>query len=456
MSDYGDGDYSDGDFDFDPWFYVEETYQAADDLAEHAIASPPPTYADDSSYEDWDRFDYWNDIESGSEGYDDEGYQGENSPNEVSKTGQKRKRADNASSGRKKQKMQDDKVQVSAHGPLSPTPTVLWRSQEAREQERKSKVRLFDEANEPYALLKDWRERLSEMPQPHSRPSLEPGHDSESILIVSGRSRQGSKGDPLSPSSEPVDAEMEELAAASGLVPDALMTALQNRLAESGGAFEGSDQSMLLKYAMRMMANEEESDEIVGELAEDVLNRPNDDPMAAGISSWLAQQMGTPKKGCETDPEKVQNNAAGLSSAISPFAIPVSPAVAAADQHPPTPSSTETSSNATPNKLSDALTSKTDKKLAASTVAQGKATSQSSRRKAETKTTVAPEPHPVSQLRTCKRKAEDTHEVDDGSESLPTPKRATRSYNAPTATSQTKAHQPAPARTTRSGRGRHG
>jgi hypothetical protein len=27
MSDYGDGNYSDGDYD--PWYYVEETYQAA-------------------------------------------------------------------------------------------------------------------------------------------------------------------------------------------------------------------------------------------------------------------------------------------------------------------------------------------------------------------------------------------------------------------------------------------
>ena len=53
MSDYGD-DYS--DYGGDEWFYVEEEFMAADDLAEHAVASPPPTtYADEDAAEDWDR-----------------------------------------------------------------------------------------------------------------------------------------------------------------------------------------------------------------------------------------------------------------------------------------------------------------------------------------------------------------------------------------------------------------
>ena len=53
-------EYDDGESDYDEWFYVEDTYLVADDLAEHAINSPPPTtYADDDAMEEWDRFEYY-------------------------------------------------------------------------------------------------------------------------------------------------------------------------------------------------------------------------------------------------------------------------------------------------------------------------------------------------------------------------------------------------------------
>jgi hypothetical protein len=120
----------------------------------------------------------------------------------------------------------------------------------------------------------------------------------------------GPKTGPLSPSPDASDDELESLISASGLDSEALKTVLQKRLAEAGGPLEGLDQSLLLKYAMRMMTNEEASDDIAGELAEDMLNRPDDDPLAAGISSWLSQ-MGTPKKTQEADPQPEQTKKSG-------------------------------------------------------------------------------------------------------------------------------------------------
>ena len=421
-----------------------DSFALQDDLAEHTVASPPPY--EDENYEDWDRFDYWNDIESESEGYDDEGHK-KKSLSKASKTGQKRKNRADVSCSKKKRKIEDGASQVAQDRPLSPTPTVLWRSRESREKEDNVRVGSLNETEEPYALLKDWRERLGGSPRPTSYEPIEPEDVPAPEEPKSGKARRGAKAGPLSPSSDASDDELEGLISASGLDSEALKTALQKRLAEAGGPLEGFDQSLLLKYVMRMMTNEEASDDIAGELAEDMLNRPDDDPLAAGMSSWLSQ-MGTPKKTQEVGPQPDQTKKGASSSSQSPFVVPMSPAVAATDQHPPTPSPTETNTSANVPK-------KRVKRLAATTApARGKVASQPSKRKPEPNDTATPNAQPTTQPRTRKRKAE-TDEA-EGSESAPKPKRAARSYDAPTATSRTKAAPLTLAKTTRSGRVRRG
>ncbi|OCL08114.1 hypothetical protein AOQ84DRAFT_377063 [Glonium stellatum] len=446
MSDLGDT-WSDGEYDdFDPWYYIEETYHVADDLAEHTVASPPPY--EDENYEDWDRFDYWNDIESGSEGYDDERHDEKKSLSKTPKTGQKRKITSDVSCGRKKRKIEGGVSRVAEDRQLSPTPTVLWRSRESRDKEDKARVKPFNGNEKPYALLRDWRERLGGTPRPTSRESLEPEGVPVPEVHKSGEAKSGPKIGPLSPSPEASGDELEGLTSASDIDSEALKSALQKRLAEAGGPFEGFDQSLLLKYAMRMIANEEASDEIAGELAEDMLNRPDDDPLAAGISSWLSQQMGTPQKTQEDGLELEKTKEVASSSSQSPFVVPMSPMVATIDQHPPTPSSTETNTSANASKK------RMKQPVASAGPSKRKVTSQPSKRKPETKAMVTPESQPVTQPRTRKRKAE-TDEA-ESSESAPKPKRAARSYDAPTATSKAKAVPPALAKTTRSGRVRRG
>ena len=417
-----------------------DSFALQDDLAEHTVASPPPY--EDENYEDWDRFDYWNDIESESEGFDDEGHK-KKSLSKASKTGQKRKNRADVSRSKKKRKIEGGASQVAQDRPLSPTPTVLWRSRKSREKEDNVRVGSLNETEEPYALLKDWRERLGGTPRPTSYEPIEPEDVPAPEERKSGKARRGAKAGPLSPSSDASDDELEGLVSASGLDSEALKTALQKRLAEAGGPLEGFDQSLLLKYVMRMMTNEEASDDIAGELAEDMLNRPDDDPLAAGISSWLSQ-MGTPKKTQEVGPQPEQTKKGASSSSQSPFVVPMSPAVAATDQHPPTPSSTETNTSANVPK-------KRVKRLAVTTApARGKVALQPSKRKPEPNDTATPNAQPTTQPRTRKRKAE-TDEA-EGSESAPKPKRAARSYDAPTATSKAKAVPLTLAKTTRSGR----
>ncbi|KAF2807169.1 uncharacterized protein BDZ99DRAFT_573054 [Mytilinidion resinicola] len=455
MSDYGDGNYSDGDYD--PWYYIEETYQAADDLAEHAVASPPPIYLDEDQYDDFDLFDFWYDIEEGSDA-DVEEAEGTLGSKGHSKTGQKRKRGAKTIPGRKRRKVEGGKIQALPVRSTSPTPTVLWLSQSNRDAQRAAKVKFLDDTVKPYALLKDWRELAERSPKGKGLVVHEPEEASEHAVAQSGKGRAASITGPLSPSPELEDDEMQELIATSGIDPGALMTALQNRLADAQG-LEGFDRSVLLKYAMRMMVNEDESEDIAGELTEDILGRDDDDPHAAGIASWISQQLGTAEQDEDVEPVGARNDSFADSSTRSPFAIPMSPAVTTAEQHPPTPSSTETANSTTTTaglgltatRVGPASLTKATNKKAAAKASKDKEASKASA--ALNTSDATPQPP------TRKRKAH----ADDAetTEPAPEPKRAARgarSYNAPTAASQARSTAPdaSTSKTTRSGRARRG
>lgn len=121
MSDYEDYDDDyDGDF-----FYVEDEYMAADDLAEHAVASPPPaTCGDEDMEDDWDRFDYFNDLEYASDGYDDTQFQALDVKG--AKAGSKRKRLLRSVPAKKRL------IKESVSTKTEPTPMghspIVWRS----------------------------------------------------------------------------------------------------------------------------------------------------------------------------------------------------------------------------------------------------------------------------------------------------------------------------------------
>jgi hypothetical protein len=415
-----------------------------DDLAEHAIASPPELYLDEdySMYDDFDMFDYWYDIEEGSDA-DVEGVEGKSVVKDSSKPGQKRKRDGKVMAGRKTRRVDSSrKVQAPSVRPMSPMPTVLWISQRDRDTRRAAKVKLIDENAKSYALLKDWRERLGRSPKSKRRAVQEAEYG---VDIPTDKGKKASLTAPLSTSPEPEDEE--------GLISGALMTAIQTRLSGAQG-LEGFDQSILLQYAMRMMANEDAVDDIAGELTEEILDRPDDDPHASGIASWISQQLGT----AEEDEDETNEEEA---STRSPFPVLMSPAVLAPNQHPPTPSSTETAtSTSTTVNLGLTVTRPGGSGPTASTNAANKqSASRGLKGKLRSHALAASDATTATQPRTRKRKADaDDTESAEPAEPAPELKRPTRSYNAPTAASQARAATPAPAASkfTRSGRARRG
>ncbi|KAG9206448.1 hypothetical protein G6514_003279 [Epicoccum nigrum] len=280
MSDYGD-DYSDYGED---WFYVEEEFIAADDLAEHAVASPPPTtYADEDAAEDWDRFDYFNDLEYASDGYDDAVFQTHDTKG--AKIGEKRKRHVKPSQSKKRQRVTGD-TEAAAKG-MSP---IVWRSQASRGLQPK----LLDENAETYTVLQDWRKKLKDTPQwargsvPQS-PTAQAVNEQQHIAEIAVTAESAS---PPSGLDQEDDGALED---EMDIDPGALMAALQTRLAEAGGPLSGMDPQQLLDFAMRMATGKDAGDDIAGEMADAMLNQceegEEEDPEAeANLLSWVSQQ----------------------------------------------------------------------------------------------------------------------------------------------------------------------
>jgi site-specific DNA-cytosine methylase len=402
MSDYGD-DYSDYG---DDWLYVDDEYMAADDLAEHAVASPPPTtYGDDDAQQEWDRFDYFNDLEYASDGYDDATFQPHNAKD--AQIGQKRKRVVRSGHSSKKPRTMERgptpvDTAVAVHSP------VVWRSQSDRQPEQKL---LADDA-QSYAVLKNWREKLADTPNwargspPAKPPSASPGkanapHTSEVPFPASALLDDTTLADEAEVDREEMDQEDHV-----DISQDALMAALQRQLAAAGGPLSGMDPQQLLQFAMRMATDKDAGDDIAGEMAEAMLEGEedeDDEDAEENLLSWVAQQRSA-------------NNETAASE-------PKSPDTTHGTNRPPTPPSSEANRSV---------------KAVGVNAKSGEAKSKSWAAR-ETKHT-----QPAASL---KRKAGGDDEAESSTKT--TKKRATRSFDAPTATSQARN---APTRATRATR----
>jgi hypothetical protein len=409
MSDYGDDDLSDYG---DDWMYIEDEYMPADDLAEHAVNSPALEAVDLHDEGDFDRFDYFIDLDYASDGYDDAEFY-THKPGE-SRAGEKRKRKILPVRSKKKQKLGDGGAVESLELPMAVCSPVAWY----KEADRGSKPRLVDQDLEPYALMKDWREQVG------ARPTLPTSKSSKTSIP------ENSKLSELTPAVDDDnddDYEDEEEQAEDGIGSEALMAAIQKNLAAAGGPLNGMDPQQLLQFAMRMMNNQDAGDDIAGELADDMLARGEDDAdedteaeAPSHLLDWLSQHR--------------KPNGVGPSGTDSGLEAPLvesqDPEV---DGRPPTPP------------LSEANRSSSGKKDTRSQKTADAETTTASQRN------VVP-PGRKQEAPNRKRKADgEVNGVD--SRSAPK-KRATRTFDAPTAASQAQvAPAPRTTRTTRSKRG---
>jgi hypothetical protein len=412
MSDYGD-DFSDYG---DDWLYVEDEYMAADDLAEHAVASPPPTtYGDDEEVTEWDRFDYFNDIEYASDGYDDALFLAHDVKG--AKAGEKRKRAVTSSHSRKRRKTTEGAPMpaVVIHSP------VVWRSQ----ADRAPKQRMLGRNVQPYALLSDWREKLADTPHwargaPPKPPSAqldEEGVISElptptADLLDEADMADGEEMDQDEDEGEG-EGEGEGEDGPLNISQDVLMAALQRQLSVAGGPLSGMDPQQLLQFAMRMATDQDAGDDIAGEMAKAMLESvegeeegdedEDDKQIEETLMSWVDKQRNTKKDASATEPH--------------------SPEAARDSKRPPTPPSSEANRS---------VKAGVEIKLG----------------EAKSKVWTAKETRPTAA--SLKRKADE--DVDAESTTKTTKKRATRSFDAPTTASQARTTSTRTTRATRAKR----
>ncbi|KAF1809334.1 hypothetical protein P152DRAFT_516740 [Eremomyces bilateralis CBS 781.70] len=282
------------------YVWVEDAYFDADDLAEHAIASPVP-YDGYDSWDELDRFEYFVDIEYDTDGYHD-------TPSQKSKsatTRPKRKAAEAGLSAQKRRKGRDGSIQASVDESGPRIAPICWVSQ--REQLALPDIRRFsEEESAPFALLKDYRVRFKhvdgfKIQLPPSDPLQEnvtpvvarPGGQDD-IHAVAGEDDSGDE-DGEEREEEEDDDDDEEGIRGTAIDQESLKAALSQNLSRLNVGANQDDQQMLLELATRMLNGEASSEELAGELATTLLGdgtQSEKEGAATGLSEWIQQQIG--------------------------------------------------------------------------------------------------------------------------------------------------------------------
>lgn len=261
-----------------------------DDLAEHVIASPIP-YDGDADWEDTSRFEnYWDDLNYNGDGYDD--YEVKKKRTRVVKTpskGRKRKLAASEESPRKRLKSKSGTASAKALIDMTP---LLWMSISEREAEFHSKYEVKGEFGKAISLIPDWRDRykgVTGFPKGGRSLKLEEVVDDDEDPFSTGAK---GKGIHLSEGLvEDEDLAREELETLH-IDPEALKRALKEQLSAAGLKVNGVDEQTLLQLAERMFAGgEDDGEDIVGELANDLLGREEDENEGGGLASWVSKQV---------------------------------------------------------------------------------------------------------------------------------------------------------------------
>jgi len=276
----------DGDFfeDGDNYYYVEDTYALADDLAENVIPDPGGFYDGQEEWDDMSRFEYWNDIDYDSDGYNDLSKRRTNKStapktNENS-TSRKRKASAEAEKITKRPKLSRNQSTL-----LVDLPPVLFMSPIIERQEPIADITRM----ETYSIFPDWRERFKNIKSvanviPQAKPpnieDMEMESDDEIIEDES-------------------DGEMDVSAPL-----DALTLSLEKNLASMGLDTTRIDQSKLLLLAQKIMSQSEDAEQLMEEIIEGIHSgeeQTGKDPFA----EWITGKTDNTRNGQHEEKESV-------------------------------------------------------------------------------------------------------------------------------------------------------
>jgi len=273
--DYGDDFY----FEDDGYLYIEDSYAVADELAEHAIPSPViPDALDDSYFGDYDHYEYFMDIEYGTDEYYDLTGAPPGAVQPVA-NGSKRKRIptkdDTVASKRRKTVPQVHTEQ----GNIPATGRVLWKpAVEVFQLDQRCAAKTI--GDKPFALIPDWRERFKDQ---HGFVGL--GKDYKTEFPPAVDAREDEEDDDMEEEEEAEDDDVEV-----NIDPDMLKAALEAKLASSG--LSGADQGTFLASLMEMISGGEgpNMDDMLGTLTKGLLAQASEGGSNSAVTQWLSQQ----------------------------------------------------------------------------------------------------------------------------------------------------------------------
>lgn len=192
--------------------------------------------------------------------------------------------------------------------------------------------KVIDTFDHAVSLLPDWRERYKDrlgFPNVAVATTLEEVVDSEDadttdelydgMDYVPPPRGNGNGKRPLPMDTEEAAIREEDLGdneyqevGIPDVDPDALRMALKQQLEVSGLKVNGLDEQALLQIAQRMLAaGGDEADDIVGELADDLLGRDEEDEQEGGLVNWVSKQVETTQNDKPSDvPTESENSGA--------------------------------------------------------------------------------------------------------------------------------------------------
>lgn len=255
-----------------------------------------PAFAGDDFWDDQSRYEYWNDIEYDTDGYNDhqpttnEVQKKRKSQTDVSSKGRKRRAANSPVSNLKKRKLDPS---VNSYHVLPPVLLLDKKGLEIRDAPTIEVSRLLS-----CAMLPDWRDKF--VNNKEFAPFSEAGHAVQAAATEENE--------------EIPEGNVEEEAAISA---DAMKLALQRHLGSLGVNLGNTDESMLLQMIEKMMAGEADADDLMDQLVDGIHGESDDVKQEDTFAGWVSNQITTKEEeedeaqasvGALREPENVQPN----------------------------------------------------------------------------------------------------------------------------------------------------
>lgn len=267
-----------------------------DELAENVVASPPYVFdeMDMDNMPDYDVYNYWGDIEYGSDSYWDTAIR-QLRDEKQAKTGDKRKRVPETAEAKSNKRRKSEGAQQTPTPDDSDNemPNVVFKSFEERSKLHDKRPTMTG-YHSSFALLGDWKERFNDVDgfvfgtkeMPKDMQTAAEARDEDAPPKKTAK-QQSLPSPPEGDEEWEDDDEAMDDSPLAALDPEMLKAILKEKMSAAG--MEGMDEAAFMATISKMLAGEGDADEAAGELANGLLGQANDGGESA-LSGWLSQQ----------------------------------------------------------------------------------------------------------------------------------------------------------------------